>query len=296
MMPWREGLVVALGLMVSGCFLSAYQIATWTATGVSYAFSGKGVGDHALSLAMNQDCATLRVLQGKEICVDYGSDFESSWAAMTSTWTVPEPAAGSDGSLQGEGPEGTVPQDSPAPLTLISVVSKDAQNTIPAALAAPKKPTRGLDLDGLVIPDWAVGPQCEPAWQSNAFAARSLDFDGLVRVKRDENLVVSAATEPVLRKPGPAAIYLVMGSFRDKANAERLGDEHSGIETAVTKVAGDGRPMYRVLAGPVEKDALSGLRLALTKAGIRNSWAVRLCRGSLSAPPCKNAVQQAALP
>ena len=87
-MPWREALVISLGLLVGGCFLSAYQIASWTATGVSYVVSGKGVGDHALSLAMNQDCATWRILQGKEICLDYGRDFESSWDAMASTWNL----------------------------------------------------------------------------------------------------------------------------------------------------------------------------------------------------------------
>lgn len=101
MMPWREGLVVSLGLLVGGCFLPAYQIASWTATGVSYIFSGKGVGDHALSLAVNQDCATWRVLQGKEICADYGGDFENSWSAMASTWKLPDPEENSDKALSG---------------------------------------------------------------------------------------------------------------------------------------------------------------------------------------------------
>jgi hypothetical protein len=57
-MPWRGIFVVAMGLLTSGCIFSAYQIASWSVTGVSYVFTGKGLGDHALSLATSKDCAT----------------------------------------------------------------------------------------------------------------------------------------------------------------------------------------------------------------------------------------------
>lgn len=41
---------------------------TYTLTGLSYASSGKGVADHALSAAIDQDCAVLRAVQGIQIC------------------------------------------------------------------------------------------------------------------------------------------------------------------------------------------------------------------------------------
>ena len=301
-MPLREGLVVSLGLLVGGCFLPAYQIASWTATGVSYMLSGKSVGDHALSLALNQDCATWRVLQGKEICVDYGGDFENSWAAMASTWNLPESDAKPDQILTAASPEEPVnallakpvlvqvavtPEDSATPVSTVL-----AQSTAPAL----KKPVRGIDFGGLIVPEWAVGPRRKSPWQSNAFASRGLNLDGLVRVEKSEDIVVkrtASLDDKAVTKP---AIYLVMGSFRNKDNAERLAAEHARLETTVSRMASNGRAMYRLLAGPIDRRALKGIQVDLAKAGIRNSWAVRLCRGSLAIPPCRPPVQQAALP
>ena len=59
------GLLLALG----GCGMSSGIAAlSYTMTGVSYASSGKGVADHALSAAVEQDCAVLRAVQGNDIC------------------------------------------------------------------------------------------------------------------------------------------------------------------------------------------------------------------------------------
>lgn len=41
---------------------------SYTMNGLSYASSGKGVADHALSAATEQDCAVLRAVQGVDIC------------------------------------------------------------------------------------------------------------------------------------------------------------------------------------------------------------------------------------
>ena len=162
MIPWREGLVIALGLLVGGCFLPAYQIASWTATGVSYIFSGKGPGDHALSLAMHKDCATWRVLQGKEICVDYGRDFESSWDAMASTWKVPEQTEVTDKDLLASGPDDPV-SDSTVPDTPTQTAEVRTTgatlilvNVTESTLPKQDQQVRGIDFDGLVVPEWAV--------------------------------------------------------------------------------------------------------------------------------------------
>ena len=121
-------------------------------------------------------------------------------------------------------------------------------------------------------------------------------MDGLVRVDAKPRRPAPAPEKISNHGGDEAAIYLVMGSFRDRSNAERLGDRHSGVTTSIAKIDADGRTMYRLLAGPIEKTALTGVRVDLAKAGIRNSWAVRLCRRSLSAPPCTPALQQALLP
>ena len=302
MMPWREGLVVSLGLLVGVCFMPAYQIASWTATGVSYMLSGKGVGDHALSLALNQDCATLRMLQGKQICVDYGSDFESSWAAMASTWTLPEQSAVNDQVLAANGPEDPVPDTTvpTAPTQTAEATAAGASlvaiNLIKSVAPVARQEARTIDFDGLVVPDWAAAPRRDTAWQPNAFASRGLDLNGLVRAKRGEEVLAIESMKIHAVQSVEPAIYLVMGSFCNRANAEVLGSEHAAVNTVVSKVENDGRTMYRLLTGPIEKASLTALRVDLAKAGIRNSWAVKLCPGSLTAPPCKMPVQQAQLP
>lgn len=167
--------------------------------------------------------------------------------------------------------------------------------------AGPREPAddklvRGVDFDGLVVPEWAVGTRRVFPWQHSAFASRGLDMDGLVRRERRKQNSKPTPLTVVGSDMSKPVIYLVMGSFRKKENAEKLGAEHTGIGTAVSKVVSDGRTMYRLLAGPIEKASLTSVRFNLAKAGIRNSWAIRLCRGSFTIPPCKPVVQQAALP
>jgi len=55
---------------LSGCVgvPTAVMVASLTGNGVSYLTTGKGLPDHALSAVLEQDCASLRVLQGKSLC------------------------------------------------------------------------------------------------------------------------------------------------------------------------------------------------------------------------------------
>ena len=300
MMPWREALVISLGLLVGGCFLSAYQIASWTATGVSYVVSGKGVGDHALSLAMNQDCATWRILQGKEICLDYGRDFESSWDAMASTWNLSKElevtnknlfVSGSDEPVPNMQAYNAVTQSAKVPLADLSSVNLKETVTRDGDEAV-----LGIDFEDLVVPEPVATPQQDGTWQPNVLAPHSSDLDEPVQTKGRQDHFAVAPVEILPVQSLDPAIYLVIGSFRDKKNAERLSASHTDIKTTVSKVENDGRTMYRLLAGPVAKASLTGLRMELEDAGIRDSWAVKLCGRGLTAPPCQVLVQQAKLP
>lgn len=296
-MPWRGGLVVALGLMVSGCFLSAIQVASWTATGVSYVFSGKGLGDHAISLAMNQDCATWRVLNGEEVCVDYGGDFENSWDAMASTWEVPEPGIVDDSVLLAGNPEDPVTDapDTPATPQLARNAETSDEGAAPTLNAErlEAKPADDTVLEGLPVPAWAVARRNDTPWVRSSFAPRLTDREELV-VHDDSASYDHAPTHPKAGSAEPA-VYLVIGSFRNESNAKRLANRHAGIQTAVSKVSNDKGALYRLLAGPLEAASLADGRRQLGKAGFRNVWAVRLCHRSLLPPPCQAVVQEAYL-
>ena len=65
-------LFVMTAFLLSGCYVpTPFSVATFGIDAVSYFVSGKTATDHGISLAMDQDCALIRVLEG-EVCVEDG--------------------------------------------------------------------------------------------------------------------------------------------------------------------------------------------------------------------------------
>jgi hypothetical protein len=80
----------ALAFALSGCALpAAVSFATLAADAGSFMISGKTVADHGLSVALDRDCAMLRVFEG-DICQDE-PDYEVAVATL-----VPLPDGGGD--------------------------------------------------------------------------------------------------------------------------------------------------------------------------------------------------------
>lgn len=285
---WRVVFVVAAGLSTSGCLFSAYQIASLTASGISYMVSGRSVGDHALSLAMKQDCATHRVLGGGDICIDFPQDDTNTLVAAAPAADPPEYESALDdapGAVGANAPDVLVADavKSVLPVQLAeSLADGFAGAVTPAMAAAPVKPAiaAGLNLDTLV-PVSGRSPG-----QSITRLPRPLPAD---TVSRDAATVATAAVEP--------RTYLVIGSFQNSENAEKLGAAHNDMKAAVMALETGGRTVYRVVAGPISDGDLGRTRSRFLKAGIRNTWAVRLCQGNLTLPPCRETMlQQAQLP
>jgi len=63
------GPAIFLPLLLAGCAIPpAVTVASLVLDGVSFVTTGKSTADHALSAVANEDCAILRVVEGKEIC------------------------------------------------------------------------------------------------------------------------------------------------------------------------------------------------------------------------------------
>lgn len=81
--------VYGAGMLALGaCALPpAVQIASYTADAVSYAGSGKSLGDHAISAATGEDCALIRILGDRPVCGDEyaGKDPGSKSEALAQT-------------------------------------------------------------------------------------------------------------------------------------------------------------------------------------------------------------------
>jgi len=72
------GRSVALALtMISPVFLGgcalppALEVVSWAITTYSHGATGKGVGEHAVSLAMQEDCAVLQLATEGDFCTPY---------------------------------------------------------------------------------------------------------------------------------------------------------------------------------------------------------------------------------
>ena len=65
-----SAVLVGIAMLLAGCGSTAFTIASFVVSGVSYMTTQKGVGDHVLSAALAQDCATWRLLLDEPICRD----------------------------------------------------------------------------------------------------------------------------------------------------------------------------------------------------------------------------------
>ncbi len=73
-----------------------------------------------------------------------------------------------------------------------------------------------------------------------------------------------------------ADLYFVIGSFSERNNARRLVKKYDDLGPAVMASRLDGVEVYRVAIGPFTGDQKRKMRLTLKKAGVRNSWAMRI--------------------
>jgi hypothetical protein len=69
-------LLTIFSLSQTGCFFgaalgSSFMVQSTVATGASYAVSGKGLTDHAMSEIADKDCKMFNVIDGKSVCQEY---------------------------------------------------------------------------------------------------------------------------------------------------------------------------------------------------------------------------------
>ena len=93
-----------------------------------------------------------------------------------------------------------------------------------------------------------------------------------------------------------AGRYLVIGSFRERGNADRWAEFNAEFGTRVDASRRSGRPVYRVLVGPLDdSDVTAILREILAAVGVGESWRLSVCGNSTSVGTCRD-IEQARLP
>jgi len=117
----------------------------------------------------------------------------------------------------------------------------------------------------------------------------------IVLAALDEAPVTNVITTP---QPAPAdektdaarepAVFLVIGSFRLADRAQVLVQKFAALSPSIAIGIVEGKVWFRVVVGPLDGEAIDAMRDAIAARGIADAWAIRLCPGELTAPPCRS--------
>ena len=202
----KRAWVLGATLLLGGCGLPpSVQIASYVFDGLSYLASDKTLTDHAISAAMDEDCALMRAIRGNHIC---GDD------------NLPTVAALADGEV---------------------IETTPAAATTTATTIAPVRKA-----DGGVPPRRAA--------------------------ESETRTEATAAAE---------GRYLVLGSFRDPAHADRALRLYAAVAPQIAPAEIDGRQWHRVVVGPVAEPEMADARRQVAALGIDGVWPVTLCADDL---------------
>ena len=130
----------------------------------------------------------------------------------------------------------------------------------------------------------AAGPDTAPAFfEGGPMENDLIDLDGKALVSVEA--VISGETGDDLAVIGDepqAGLYFVIGSFRKHDNARKLRSQYRTLTPSVLSAKLEHGTVFRVVVGPfVETDA-KRIHKAIFKAGISDSWAIRVKPGEWS--------------
>lgn len=273
------GPVLLLPVFLAGCALPpAVTVASLVADGVSLVATGKSTTDHAISAFVQEDCALLRAVEGKEICDPDGEVLIALDGADGShdDWYFDHETSVSDTDW---------------------VASHDLQATAPATQAAVQESGRpagvretdrptGAEATGSAdTPAGASGEKSLSALaRSVAITTKPAPLGAFRNARPAPKPVVLPATDVIDADGGPHAArdadvstFAVIASFRNAQNAQRMVASQ-GDGAFVQAIVVGGATTYRVLVDrPIE---------AARAIGFADAWPVQLCAQARVAPPC----------
>lgn len=287
----RTVLAVLFPLVLTGCGLPpAITALSYALDGMSLFSTGKTVSDHALSMAMKQDCKVWRVVEDAAVCRDLLPGEQNKLIAQAREWQNGQEIVGQQ-----------EPVIRPPGSDLIQVIASDPV-VIPNYLD-------GLvsGYDGIIRSEFPV--EMPPA----AFGMRMNGAFGVAvqppaDKKSDSSHVrldsgwnpPKEPTDPQaagrrLAKIAPAANktvsvmnarVVVLGSFAKRANAKRAALTWRAVGASVARSRVGAKTMYRVVTAPVsESNYVSELR-RIRSAGVKLAWALPLCDGGSTTGVC----------
>ncbi|MCZ6607119.1 MAG: hypothetical protein O7A64_05580 [Alphaproteobacteria bacterium] len=289
-------------ILLNACALPAvYSIATLAVDGISYATSGKGLSDHALSAVANEDCAMWRVLVARPICSETDvpettvatasefGEFEVTAAVFAATpaldqFGVPETmVAAAPAPAESEVMEAlAVAPASGAPMapeteTLTETLTETPAEMPAATASAAKRPTAMAAPKPEPLAAMTETPATTAAPADRGTAAKPVQLAALV------------APLPKLEAKPKLGRFVVLASYLKEAHARAAMKRGREFQPRMARVRVRGKLYYRVLSGPYARDAIGTMRRTLIGAGFPDAWTGTFCQDTLRLVPCRSA-------
>ena len=246
-------LALAAALAVAalpGCGLpTAVTVATYAADGVSFVATGKGVTDHALSAAVDRDCALLRAMNGDAVC-----RAKPGTVAKRDVRTA----------------EGRIAGGTPLPEEPAARAVAQASVWAPVAdieVASVREAARPLEMAA------AGSPAEARAIAESVASVATITVADTRSARRDAAAQASRWA-------------LVLESHADAAKAEAARARYGALRPTVVTATVDGKLTHRVVSGPYTDIEIGAARLEAREAGARTAWAARICPSNAPAASC----------
>jgi hypothetical protein len=268
----KSVIVVGACALLGGCALPVpIQVASWAIDIISVVTTEKSITDHGLSALTSKDCALYRAVTEDDNVVC--RDIDDRKDVMTAD-------AGKDAKALAD------KDISPAAPGFDTIEAQVAQaDTLPV-----------LDQAAAMPSDTAV----QPAPGNEQPVAVNIDLAALQPVTEKTDRPFVRFTQPkvdVVQVPATAlqtaaalpstavengkpkeGFYYVIGSFRGSERAKRHMQAFRSLVPAVLhgKIGRDGRDVYRVVVGPFDAQERTGAFRRIKRAGVADTWAIRV--------------------
>jgi len=283
----------AVALLLSGCAIPVpLQVASWALDGISFVMTKKSITDHGISMVADKDCALWRVVTEEEICNETG-DATTILAAIggveDSVYTADEPDVAA----------ALAPaSDNQDPFAELAATPEEiAELAAFDTAAGPAEDNAGAGDAEIADYDYPVEAEMpEPLAElakvdAGAGDTQVVEYDYPAEVETPEPVIVLAdeavqetvaplkVADQVRRGEPMGGIYFVIGSFRSHGSALDLLDRHAALLPTILSASLDGGDIYRVVVGPAQTGAEQQLHRDLSKAGVADTWAIRVVPG-----------------
>tara|TARA_R110002110_G_scaffold98633_1_gene252388 strand:- start:110 stop:1036 length:927 start_codon:yes stop_codon:yes gene_type:complete len=268
----KSVIVVGACALLGGCALPVpIQVASWAIDIISVVTTEKSITDHGLSALTSKDCALYRAVTEDDNVVC--RDIDDRKDVMTAD-------AGQDAKALAD--KDILPA-APGFDTIEAQVAKADTVPVPDQVAATSsdtviKPVPGDEQPVAVNIDLAA---LQPVTENT-----DRPFVRFTQPKVDVVQVPATALQTAALQTGalPSAaepkegFYYVIGSFRGSERAKRHMQAFRSLVPAVLhgKIGRDGRDVYRVVVGPFDGQERTGAFRRIKRAGIADTWAIRV--------------------